>query len=395
MKLSRRLLVAGMEVLVLAAAGCSSSAGPAAPRASTPSGASPSPASPTTPPASTQSWAVATSAAAGGGLSALIAAARKEGALNVIALPPTWANYATIIKTFSKRYGIRVNAIAPGDASSQEISQIRQNDGTSSAADVLDIDMAVAVASSSLFAPYQVSTWAAIPASQKAPNGVWVQDYGGYMSVGYDSARFGTITSLDQLLKPKFANAVALDGNPAQAQAYAALSGVMMANLALGGTPSSITDGVAFFRKLKAAGNLVTVPATTPLTIKAGTTPVVFNWDYLNTPSVVGQPASTWKVFIPANAVVGDFYAQAINKDAPHPAAARLWQEFLYSQASDGGQNLWLRGHIRPVEQAAMVANGSIDAAASAELPPVPGPGIFLTPSQAASAARYLAANWP
>ncbi len=98
-----------------------------------------------------------------------------------------------------------------------------------------------------------------------------------------------------------------------------------------------------FFHQLKAAGNFNTTQAT-PATIKAGTTPVVFNWDYLNTASVVGQPASTWKVFIPANATLGGFYYQAINKDAPHPAAARLWEEFLFSQAAVGGQNLWLRG---------------------------------------------------
>ena len=45
----------------------------------------------------------------------------------------------------------------------------------------------------------------------------------------------------------------------------------------------------------------------------------------------------TWKVFVPSNALVAGYYFQAINKDAPHPAAARLWQEFLYS---DEGQNL-------------------------------------------------------
>ena len=63
---------------------------------------------------------------------------------------------------------------------------------------------------------------------------------------------------------------------------------------------------------------------------------------------------SNWKVFVPQNAVLGGYYAQAINKDAPHPAAARLWEEFLYSQAATGGQNLWLKGGARPVEQAAM-----------------------------------------
>ena len=151
------------------------------------------------------------------------------------------------------------------------------------------------------------------------------------MSIGYDSAKFGTITSLSQLLGPKFKNAVALNGDPTQANA--ALNGVLMASLADGGSASSIADGVNFFHQLKAAGNFNTTQATAA-TIKAGTTPVVFNWDYLNTASVVGQPASTWKVFIPANATLGGFYYQAINKDAPHPAAARLWEEFLFSQAA-------------------------------------------------------------
>ncbi len=325
-------------------------------------------------------------------MSALVSAARKEGTLNVIGVPASWANYRSIMKTFSSRYGIRIVSIAPGDRSPQEITQIRQASGTASAADVLDIEMSVAVADTRLFAPYRVATWPAIPASQKAPDGAWAEDYGGFMSVGYNSARFGRLTTLRQLLGHRFARAVALDGNPAQANA--ALYGVMMANLALGGTATSIASGVTFFRKLKAAGNFVPVLATTPLTIEAGSTPVVFNWDYLNTASIVGQPARNWKVFIPAGAAVGEFHAQAINKNAPHPAAARLWEEFLYSQARRGGQNLWLEGGVRPVEQAAMIANGSIDAAASRALPPVPAAAVFLTPGQAARAAAYLHALW-
>ena len=146
-----------------------------------------------------------------------------------------------------------------------------------------------------------------------------------------------------------------------------------------------------FFQKLKAAGNFSPVSAT-GATIKAGTTPVVFNWDYLNLPSYVG--VSNWKVFVPPHAILGGYYAQAINKEAPHPAAARLWEEFLYSQAPIGGQNLWLKGGARPVQQAAMTANGSINTAAAALLPTVSGSPTFLSPAQSTDAANYLAANW-
>ena len=334
-------------------------------------------------------WSAKASAAAGGGMSALVTAAKQEGTLNVIALPPNWANYGTIIKDFEAKYGIKVNSANPEGSSQDEVNAVQQENGTSAAPDVLDIGMSVALANTKLFAPYEVSTWSSIPTAQKAPDGTWVQGYGGYMSIGYDSAKFPSITSVSQLLGPQFKNAVALDGNPTQANA--ALIGVMMTSLASGGSAGSIAAGVNFFHQLKQAGNFVPVQATSA-TIKAGTTPVVINWDYLNTAAVVGS--STWKVFIPQNAIIGGYYAQAINKQAPHPAAARLWEEFLYSQAASGGQNLWLEGGARPVEQQAMTGNKSINSSAASALPAVSGTPVFLTAAQATSASTYLAANW-
>ena len=366
-----RLTLMGVAALALLAAGCS---------ASSTSGSS----------GGGSSWATVTSASAGGGMAKLVAAAKKEGQLNVIALPPAWANYGTIIKDFEARYGITVNSADPDGSSQDEVNAVKSGNGTAKAPDVLNIGIAVALVNTSLFAPYKVATWADIPAAQKSATGRWYQDYGGYMSIGYNSARFGTITSVRQLLSRKFKHAVALNGNPTEANA--ALNGVMMANLATGGTATSIAKGVRFFHQLKHAGNFVPVQATAA-TIKAGTTPVVINWDYLNTASVVGQ-GSNWKVFVPANATLAGYYAQAINKNAPDPAAARLWEEFLYSQATAGGQNLWLNGGARPVEMTAMTSNGSLDKAAAAALPPVTGTPVFLSESQATDAASYLAANW-
>jgi putative spermidine/putrescine transport system substrate-binding protein len=366
---SYRLALAGAAAACLLAAGCSSSGS---------SGGS----------SSGTNWATETSASAGGGMNALVAAAKKEGTLNVIALPPTWANYGAILSAFTAKYGIKINSALPDGSSQQEVDAVKSQHGTAKAPDVLDVGMAVALANTSLFAPYKVSTWGDIPSAQKDPGGLWYQDYGGYMAIGY-SSKFGTITSVNQLLDPKFHNAVALNGNPTSANA--ALNGVMMANLATGGTPDSISKGVDFFSQLKKAGNFSPVQAT-GATIKAGTTPVVFNWDYLNLPSYVG--VSNWKVFIPQNAILGGYYAQAINKGAPHPAAARLWEEFLYSQTANGGQNLWLEGGARPVEQAAMQSNGSINSAAAGKLPAVSGTPTFLSASQSTDAANYLAANW-
>ena len=373
MRSTYRFALAGVAAAALLAAGCSSSGSSSSSGNGTSSAAN---------------WATETSVSGGGGMNALVAAAKQEGTLNVIALPPTWANYGAILSAFTAKYGIKINSALPDGTSQQEVNAVKTENGTAKAPDVLDIGLAVALANTSLFAPYEVSTWSDIPTAQKETSGLWYEDYGGYMAVGY-SSKFGTITSLNDLLSSKFKNAVALNGNPTSANA--ALNGVMMANLAQGGTPSNIANGVSFFSKLKAAGNFSPVSAT-GATIKAGTTPVVFNWDYLNLPSYVG--VSNWKVFIPQNAVLGGFYAQAINKNAPHPAAARLWEEFLYSQAATGGQNLWLEGGARPVEQATMQSNGSLNTSAAAKLPSISGTPVFLTATQNTDAATYLAANW-
>jgi len=175
-------------------------------------------------------------------MSALVAAARKEGMLNVIALPPTWANYGAILSAFTARYGIKIHSALPGGSSQQEIDAVKSGPGTARAPDVLDLSMAAALANTSLFAPYEVSTWPDIPAAQKDVGGLWYQDYGGYMAAGY-SGKLGTITSLNDLLGPRFKGAVALNGDPTQASA--ALNGVMMASLAAGRCSSRRTPSWA------------------------------------------------------------------------------------------------------------------------------------------------------
>jgi putative spermidine/putrescine transport system substrate-binding protein len=333
--------------------------------------------------------ATATSAADLGGLDALVTAAKKEGQLNVIALPPDWANYGEIIKAFGDKYGIKVNSAQPDGSSQDEINAADQLKGQDKAPDVFDLSPAVATANVAKFAPYKVSTFADVPDTLKDASGTWVNDYGGYMSIGYDSSKVPAPTSVADLLKPEYKGKVALNGDPTQAGA--AFNGVVMAALGSGGSADDIAPGVDFFSKLKKAGNLLPVDPS-PTTIESGQTPVVFDWDYLN----VAQGAKLtgkvqWKTVVPANAVVGSYYTQAISKDAPHPAAARLWEEFLYS---DAGQNLWLKGSARPVRADSMVKAGTIDATAYAALPKVEGTPVFLTDAQTTKAKDYLTANW-
>ncbi|MGH7102550.1 MAG: ABC transporter substrate-binding protein [Acetobacteraceae bacterium] len=331
----------------------------------------------------------ATTVADFGGIEGLITAARQEGELNVIALPPDWTDYGLMIKTFEQKYGIKIHSAQPDADSQDEINAAKRLRGQKRAPDVFDLGINVALFDAALFAPYKVAAWNEIPAELKDPDARWYADYGGYSSIGYDAKRVPPITSFDDLLKPEFRGKVALNGNPTRASA--GFHGVMMAALANGGSADDIAPGVTFFHKLNKAGNFLPVDPT-PATVASGQTPVVIDWEYLNLAERNEDKGSIdWKVFIPPGAVVGAYYVQAINKDAPHPAAARLWEEFLYSAE---GQNIYLKGYARPVLLSAMIKAGTVDKAALAQLPKVVGKPVILTQGELKKGQQYLLQDW-
>ena len=338
----------------------------------------------------TSKAATATSAADFGGMDALIAAAQKEGELNVIALPPDWANYGKIIEAFKAKYGLKVNSANPDGSSADEITAAQNLKGQSKAPDVFDLGMNVAMVNLTMFAPYKVETWESIPAELKDPNGVWVNDMGGYMSIGYDANKLPAPSTVADLLKPVYKGVVSMNGNPTLSGA--GFNGVVMAALGSGGSADDVAPGVDFFAELSKAGNFITADVT-PATIQSGQSPLVIDWDYLNVAQGIKLKGTNvdWQTVVPTGAVIGSFYAQAVNKDAPHPAAARLWQEFIYS---DEGQNFYLQGAARPARLAAMIEAGTADKAAVAALPKTDTTPVFMTQEQVAAATTYIAANW-
>jgi putative spermidine/putrescine transport system substrate-binding protein len=332
----------------------------------------------------------ATSAADFGGMDGLVAAAKAEGKLNVIALPPDWANYGKIIDAFQAKYGITINSIQPDGSSADEINAAKNNQGTSSAPDVFDLGVNVALANTDMFAPYKVSNWSDIPDNLKDASGLWFSDYAGYESIGCDTSKVPPPAKMSDLLDPKYKGMVALNGDPTQAAA--GFYGVVMAALANGGSADDISKGVDFFKQLNDAGNLLPVDPN-PATIKSGQTPCVIDWLYNNRAQTDALKGTVdFQVTIPSDAPpVAAYYIQAINKDAPNPAAARLWEEYLYSP---DGSNEWLRGYAVPATIDAMKKNNTVDQTALAALPATTQTPVVLTQDQITKAQDYLKTNW-
>jgi putative spermidine/putrescine transport system substrate-binding protein len=334
-------------------------------------------------------------AASGVDMAALEAAAKAEGKLTTIALPDDWCNYREVIDTFKSKYGLEVNELDPLAGSGDEIEAIKANKDNpgDQAPDVIDVGLAFGPSSKAegLVAPYKVSTWDTIPDSAKDPDGAWYGDYYGVLSFEVNTAVVANVPQdWSDLLKPEYKGQVALAGDPRTSSQ--AIQAVHAAALANGGSLDDATKGLEFFKQLNTSGNFVPIIATSA-TIAAGDTPIAIRWTYnalANRDKTAESGGPKIEVVVPKSVRFAGVYVQAISAYAPHPKAAQLWEEFLYS---DEGQNLWLKGYCHPIRYEDLVANDAVPAEQLAKLPDVTG-AVFPSLEQLDKAKALITGQW-
>lgn len=303
----------------------------------------------------------------------LIEGAKAEGMLTTIALPHDWCGYGGVIESFKAKYPfLTVNELNPDAGSADELEAVRANKDNKGpqAPDVIDVGFSFGPAAKAegLTMPYKVSTWDSIPDEVKDPEGHWYGDYYGVLSFAVNTDLVETPpVDWEDLLKPEYASAVALAGDPrASNQAFL---GVYASGLARGGEPGAdaAQKGLEFFAELNQAGNFVPVIGKAG-TLAQGATPIVIWWDYnalSGRDTLAGNPPV--EVVVPKSGVVAGVYVQAISAYAPHPNAAKLWMEHLYS---DEGQLGWLEGYCHPIRFNDMVERGVVPQELLDALPP-------------------------
>lgn len=369
--------MAGMAILAIVAAACGGGA-TQAPATTNPTG---------TPAASS------TAAPTADPMAALVTAAKAEGKLTTIALPRDWCNYGAVIDGFKAKYGIAVNELAPDAGSGDEIEAIKANKGSTgdAAPDVIDVGLAFGpqAKTDGLIQPYKVATWDTIPADAKDAEGYWYGDYYGVLSFEINkSVVANSPKDWADLLKPEYANQVALPGDPRASNQ--AIQAVFASALANGGSLDNAQPGLDFFKQLNDKGNFVPTIAQAG-TIDSGATPITMRWTY-NALAHRDAAAGTTEieVLVPATGRFAGVYVQAISAYAPHPNAAKLWMEYLYS---DEGQNLWLSGYCHPIRYADLVATNAVPADQLAKLPDVAG-AVFPTIEQLNAAKKLITEGW-
>lgn len=337
-----------------------------------------------------------TATTGGNSTDALYNAAKTEGQLTTIALPHDWCNYAGVFDGFKKKYpGITVNELNPDAGSGDEVEAIKANKDNKGPQnpDVIDVGFAFGDSSKAagLLQPYKVSTWNDIPASAKDPDGYWYGDYYGVMAfmVNTDVVKNVPADWAD-LLKPDYKSAIGMSGDPRTSNQ--AIQTVQGAALATGGTVANPKSGLDYFAAMNKAGNLVPLIANNASVAK-GETPIRITWDYnalAGRDDAKGNP--NIQVVVPASGKIAGVYVQAISAYAPHPNAAKLWMEYLYS---DEGQLIWLSppGYCHPIRQDAMDKAGKIPADLKAKLPSTAG-AIFPTNADLVAGKDVVVKGW-
>jgi putative spermidine/putrescine transport system substrate-binding protein len=315
---------------------------------------------------------VAASSAAFAQSQELIDAAKAEGTLTTIALPHSWCNYGEMISGFKTKYGLEVNELNPDAGSGDEIEAIKANKDNKGpqAPDVIDVGLSFGPSAKAegLTQPYKVATWDTIPEDAKDADGHWYGDYYGVLSFVVNTDLVKTVPQdWPDLLKSDYANAVALAGDPRASNQ--AVQAVYAAGLSAGGSDAAAATeaGLKYFAELNQSGNLVPVIGKAA-SLAQGSTPIIVAWDYNGlswAKETNGNPPV--EVVVPKTGVVAGVYVQAISAYAPHPNAAKLWMEYLYS---DEGQLTWLKGFCHPIRFNDLAKNGKIPQELLDALPP-------------------------
>ena len=354
------------------------------------------PAATQAPAAATQPPAAATEAPMADAMADLVAAAQAEGGLTTIALPHDWCNYGEVLTSFTEKYAIPINELDPNAGSGDEIEAVKanMNNPGPQAPDVIDVGFGFGpqLVEEGITQPYQVSTWDTIPDNVKDADGYWYGDYYGVLALQTNTDVVESAPDeWADLTDPQYEGQVALAGDPRTSNQ--AIQSVFVTALINGGSLDDAAPGLDFWAGVVAEGNFVPVISTDG-TFARGETPITVQWDYL---ALADRDAfgdnPTTVINIPSDAVWGGVYIQGISAYAPHPNAAKLWMEHLYS---DEGQLLWLKCYCHPIRYTDLAARGVIPADLAAALPPAElyAQATFPTIEQLSAARELITTQW-
>ena len=272
---------------------------------------------------------------------AMLDAAKKEGQVISYGMSDDWVNLENIWKAVEKKYSIKHTDTDM--TSAEQITRLLA-EKNAPVMDVADIgyDFLGKLLENNLAMPYKNANWDKISPEFKDADGKWAVAYWGAISflVNTDLVKNPPQT-WDDLLKPEYKDKVC-SRDPA-VSTYATGS-VLAAAYAKGGGEDNVKPGLDWFKQLRDSGNLRAGVVLNVASVQKGECPIslVYDFDGFAKRDATKLPL---QVIIPKDGTVGMLFAEYISVAAPHPNAAKLTQDFLFS---DEGQVLFAQGYAHP-----------------------------------------------
>lgn len=273
----------------------------------------------------------------------IVEVAKKEGQVNSVGMPDSWANWEETWADLNEKYGLEHTDT---DMSSAEELATFENEKEDASSDIGDVGIAFGpeAVNRELLLPYKTSYYDEIPDWAKDPEGegYWMLSYTGTMTfvVDTESVDGEVPTTWQEILDGDYQFTIG-DVSSANNAQFALLS----AAVAFGGDETNLQPGLDFFATLASEGRL-NVQGFDTATIEAGEHQVVPMWDFnaLATQDELG--ANRLVVVVPQDGAAMSGYTTILNRYSKNPHAAALAREYIMS---DEGQNNLARGYARPI----------------------------------------------
>lgn len=277
-------------------------------------------------------------------LDQIIEGAQKEGEINSVGMPDTWANWGDTWKDINEKYGLVHTDVDMSSAEELAIFESEKNDATKDIGDV-GRSFGPVAEEKGLTLPYKTSYWDDIPDWAKDDNGDWIIGYYGTISIITNTKLVPNAPkSFKDIMEGDYVVAVGDVTKASQAQ-----NAVLAAAVANGGSESDIQPGIDFFKALAEKGRL-DLGELSLARLEKGEVGVALLWDYnalgYKDQFVTNNPNASFEVNIPSDGSIQSGYCTVINAFTKHPYAAALTREYILS---DEGQINLAKGYAKPI----------------------------------------------
>ena len=307
----------------------------------------------------------------------LVEAAKAEGDVQSVGMPDEWADWGSLWNYMSETYGLTHGDV---DMSSAEELQMFVTEGEHGTKDIGDVGYAFTsqVISEDLTQGYKTSYWDSVPDWAKGEDGKWMVAYTGATTflVNTDLIEGEAPTSWADIKEGTYKVAIG-DINGGNAQ-----GAIMASNFALGGDLTNLEPAIEFWTEMAQAGRINSLDIVQQ-NFEIGEVTVGVVWSFTGIP--YSKNITNYKMVAntPTEGAILNGYASVINKYAPHPCAAALTREVMFS---DEGQAFLANAGAVPTRTDLQIEGFDPDAYANAI--PITDPAAY------SAACEELVTRW-